>query len=77
MRPDLLEFLPMQLFRSLKRRFRGRDMDSTFETEAEAKRMASDRDSIRVSQAAGSVAGSTGLMTPTPKVLHPHEDDRR
>jgi hypothetical protein len=49
------------------------------ENQAEAKRLASDRDSIRVSQAAGSTGapyGGGGLMTPTPDVLHPDDDER-
>ena len=71
----------MHLLRSLKRRFRGRDIDTDriVETEAEAKQLASDRDSIRVSQAAGSTGapyGGGGLMTPTPDVLHPDDDER-
>jgi hypothetical protein len=67
----------MQLLRSLRRRFRRRPTNAaSLETEAEAKRLASDRDSIRVSQAAGSTAGSAGLMTPTPDVLHQREDER-
>jgi hypothetical protein len=51
-------------------------MAARVEAEEEAKARASDRDSIRVSQAAGSVSGSSGLMTPTPDLLHPHEDER-
>jgi hypothetical protein len=67
----------MHLLRSLRRRFHRRPIDAaSVETEAEAKRLASDRDSIRVSQAAGSSAGSAGLMTPTPDVLHRREDER-
>jgi hypothetical protein len=68
----------MHLLRSLRRRVRGRRIDTPtrIETEAEAKALASDRDSIRVSQAAGSVSGSSGLMTPTPELLRPHEDER-
>jgi len=42
----------MHLLRSLRRRFRRQDID--LETEAEAKMLASDRLSIRISQAAGS-----------------------
>jgi hypothetical protein len=64
----------MDLLRSLRRRFRRRDIDP--DTEAEAKRLAYDRLSIRVSQAAGSTSGSGGLVTPTPDNLHPHEDER-
>jgi hypothetical protein len=71
----------MHLLRSLKRRFRGRDLDTDrmVENQAEAKRLASDRDSIRVSQAAGSTGapyGGGGLMTPTPDVLHQDDDER-
>jgi hypothetical protein len=46
------------------------------DTEAEAKVMAFDRLSIRISQAAGSPSSSAGLVTPTPDVLHPDEDER-
>jgi hypothetical protein len=50
------------------------DADACPEAEAEAKRMAYDRDSIRTSQMLqGRGAGSE--MTPTPDVLHPHEGD--
>ena len=71
----------MRLLRSLRRRFRGRDIDADrlVENQAEAKRMAHDRDSIRVSQAAGSSGapfGGGGMMTPTPDVLHPDDDER-
>jgi hypothetical protein len=64
----------MHLLRSLRRRFRGRDIDTDSTVEAEAKVLGSDRLTIRVSQAAGS---PTGLVTPTPDVLHPHEDERQ
>jgi hypothetical protein len=68
----------MQLLRSLRRRFRGRhiDADARFATDAEAKRLAYDRDSIRLSQDVGVPYGAGGSMTPTPDVLHPHQDDR-
>ena len=71
----------MHLLRSLRRRFRGRDIDTDrmVENQDEANRMAHDRDSIRVSQAAGSSGapfGGGGMMTPTPDVLHPDEDKR-
>jgi hypothetical protein len=71
----------MGLLRSLRRRFRGRDIDTDriVEDQAKAKELASDRDSIRVSQAAGSSGapfGGGGMMTPTPDVLHPDEDER-
>jgi len=64
----------MHLLRSLRRWFRRREID--LETEAEAKTMASDRLSIRISQAAGSPSSSAGLVTPTPDVLHPDEHER-
>jgi hypothetical protein len=66
----------MHLLRSLRRRFRGRDIDTDSRLEAEAKALGSDRLTIRISQAAGSTAGSAGLVTPTSGVLHPHEDER-
>jgi hypothetical protein len=66
----------MHLLRSLRRRFRGRDIDTDSTVEAEAKTLASDRLSIRISQAAGSPSSSAGLVTPTPDVLHPDEDER-
>jgi hypothetical protein len=69
-----LESTSMHLFRSLSRRFRRQDID--LETEAEAKTLESDRLSIRISQAAGSPSSSAGLVTPTPGVLHPDEDER-
>jgi hypothetical protein len=64
----------MHLLRSLRRRFRRQDVD--LHTEAEAKTLASDRLSIRISQAAASPSSSGGLVTPTPDVLHPDEDER-
>jgi hypothetical protein len=64
----------MHLLRSLRRRFRSQDIDP--DTEAEAKRLAYDRDSIRLSQDVGVPYGGGGSMTPTPDTLHPHEDER-
>jgi hypothetical protein len=67
----------MHLLRSLRRRFRDRDIVTDSTLEAEAKALGSDRLSIRISQAAGSTAGSGGLVTSTPGVLHPHEGERQ
>jgi hypothetical protein len=72
-----LESISMHLLRSLRRRFRDRNVVTDGTLEAEAKALGSDRLSIRISQAAGSTAGSAGLMTPTPGVLHPHEGERQ
>jgi hypothetical protein len=72
---DASRISSMHLLRSLRRRFRRQDID--LDTEAEATAMASDRLSIRISQAAGSPSSSGGLVTPTPDVLHPHEDERQ
>jgi hypothetical protein len=68
----------MHLLRSLRCRFRGRDIDwdTTVMAEAEAKKLASDRDTIRGSQGDGFANAGYGLMTPTPGVLRPHQDDR-
>jgi hypothetical protein len=66
----------MHLLRSLRNRFRGREIDTDSTLEAQAKALGADRLSIRISQAAGSSAGSGGLVTPTPGVLHPREDER-
>jgi hypothetical protein len=68
----------MHLLRSLRRRFRGRDIDwdARVATEAEAKKLASDRDTIRGSQGDGVANAGYGLTTPTPDVLQPHQDER-
>jgi len=71
---DASRITSVHLLRSLRRRFRRQDID--LDTEAEAKTLASDRLSIRISQAAGSPSSSGGLVTPTPDVLHPDEDER-
>jgi|KBSMisStaDraftv2_1062788.scaffolds.fasta_scaffold432590_1 hypothetical protein len=69
----------MHLLRSLRRRFRGRDIDwdTRVAAEAEGKKLAADRDTIRGSQGDGIANAGYGLMTATPDVLHPHEDERR
>jgi hypothetical protein len=72
-----LESISMHLLRSLRRRFRDRNIVTDGTLEAEAKALGSDRLSIRISQAAGSTAGSGGLVTPTPGVLHPREAERQ
>jgi hypothetical protein len=56
------------------RRWLGRDAIDPA-AEAEAKRIAYDRDSIRVSQTLQG-RGFGSEMTPTPDVLHPDEHDR-
>lgn len=69
----------MPLLRSLRRRFRGRDIDwdTRVAAEAEATKLASHRDTIRGSQGDGFANAGYGLMTPTPGVLEPHQDDER
>lgn len=69
----------MRFFESLRRRFRGRDIepDSRPEAVAEAKRLADDRASIRLSREAGVGTGSSaGTMVPTPDTLRPDRDER-
>jgi hypothetical protein len=68
----------MHLLRSLRRRFRGRDVDwdTRVAAEAEAKKLAADRETIRGSQGDGVGNAGGGLMTPTPDVLQPRQDER-
>ena len=51
------------------------DADARPEAQADADRLAYDRDSIRVSQQI-QARGAGGAMAPTPDVLHPEGDDR-
>jgi hypothetical protein len=68
----------MHLLRSLTGRFRGRDIDwdTRVAAEADAKKLATNRDTIRGSQGDGFANAGYGLMTPTPGVLEPHQDER-
>jgi hypothetical protein len=67
----------MRLLERLKR-FLGNeeiDADARVEAETEAKRLAYDRDSIRVASPT-TVPGIGGSMAPTPDNLHPERDER-
>ena len=67
----------MGLAQTLRRWFGREEVDPTarVEAEAEAKRIAYDRDSIRLSQQMAT-RGAAGPITPTPDLLHPDERDR-
>ena len=66
----------MGLIHTLRRRFGRGDVDATAlpEAEADAKRIAYDRDSIRLSQQFAT-RGAAGPLTPTPDMLHPEKHE--
>jgi hypothetical protein len=67
----------MGFLQNLRRRLGSDEIDADARpgAQAEADRLAYDRDSIRVSQQIETRAAG-GSMAPTPEVLHPEGDDR-